>query len=55
MKLHLHINKWWTLSGGSGFDKNGTIIFGEDVSSSEHIDNKKKYILILGKGLTRMT
>ena len=26
------------------------IIFGVDMSSSVHIDNKKKYILILGKG-----
>ena len=26
------------------------IIFGIDMSSSQHIDNKNKYILILGKG-----
>ena len=29
------------------------IIFGEDMSSSLHIDNKKKYILILDKLLTQ--
>ena len=29
------------------------IPFGVDVSSSPHIDNKKKYILILGKGPTQ--
>ena len=29
------------------------IIFGVDMGSSVHIDNKKKYILILGKGLTQ--
>ena len=29
------------------------IIFGDDMSSSVHIDNKGKYILILGKSLTQ--
>ena len=29
------------------------IIFGVDMSSSVHIDNGKKYILILGKGSTQ--
>ena len=29
------------------------IIFGVDMSSSVHIDNKKKYFLILGKGPTQ--
>ena len=29
------------------------IIFGIDIISSVHIDNKKKYILILGKGPTQ--
>ena len=29
------------------------IIFGVDVSSSPHIDNKKKNILIFGKGPTQ--
>ena len=34
------------LSNGSGFGKN-VIMFGVDTNSSTHIDNKKKYILIL--------
>ena len=29
------------------------IIFGADMSSSVHVDNKGKYILILGKGPTQ--
>ena len=29
------------------------MIFGVDMSSSVHIDNEKKYILILGKCLTQ--
>ena len=29
------------------------IVFGADMSSSVHIDNKKKDILILGKGPTK--
>ena len=29
------------------------IIFGVDMSSSVHIDNKNKYILILGEGSTQ--
>ena len=37
---------------GGGFDQN-IIIFGVDMSSSAHIDNKKKDILILGKGPTQ--
>ena len=36
---------------GSGFAQN-VIIFGVDMSSSAHIDNKKKDILVLGKGPT---
>ena len=38
--------------GGVGFSQN-VIIFGVDMSSSAHIDNKKKDILILGKGPTQ--
>ena len=34
---------------GNGFGRNGTI-FGVDMSSSVHVDNKKKDILILGEG-----
>ena len=37
---------------GSGFGQN-VIIFGVDASSSAHIDNKKKDILIPGKGPTQ--
>ena len=35
-----------------GFGQN-VIIFGVDMSSSVHVDNKKKDILILGKGSTQ--
>ena len=35
-----------------GFGQN-LIIFGVDMSSSVHVDNKKKGILILGKGPTQ--
>ena len=35
-----------------GFGKN-CIIFGVDMSSSVHVDNKEKYILILGEGPTQ--
>ena len=37
---------------GGGFGSN-VIIFGVDMSSSVHVDNKKKDILILGKGPTQ--
>ena len=37
---------------GGGFDQN-LINFGVDMSSSAHIDNKKRDILILGKGPTQ--
>ena len=36
---------------GGGFGQN-VLIFGVDMSSSAHIDNKKKDILVLGKGPT---
>ena len=36
----------------NGFDRS-CIIFGVDMSSSVHVDNKKKYLLILGKGPTQ--
>ena len=36
-----------------GVDLVKCIIFGADMSSSTHIDNKKKYILVLGKGTTQ--
>ena len=37
---------------GGGFGQN-VIIFWVDISSSAHIDNKKKDILVLGKGSTQ--
>ena len=37
---------------GSGFGQN-VLIFGAYMSSSTHIDNKKIYILVLGKGPTK--
>ena len=37
---------------GSGFGQN-VLIFGVDMSSSAHIDNKKKNILVLGIGPTQ--
>ena len=37
---------------GNGFGRN-CIIFELDMSSSLHVDNKKKYILILGEGPTK--
>ena len=36
---------------GGGFGQN-VLIFGADMSSSAHIDNKEKDILVLGKGPT---
>ena len=39
-------------SSSGGFGEN-VIIFGVDMSSSVHVDNKKKDILILGNGLTQ--
>ena len=45
------------MTGTFGFPAIGfardVIIFGVDMSSSPHINNKKKYILILGKGPTQ--
>ena len=37
-------------AGGNG---QNVIIFGVNMSSSVHVDNKGKYILILGKGPTQ--
>ena len=42
-----------TFSLGNGFGKNCTI-FAVDTSSSVHVDNNKKYILILGEGLIQV-
>ena len=59
------IDKYGCSRYGIGFDRRGSfsfsgdgfgnnvIIFGVDMSSSVHVDNKKKDILILGKGPTQ--
>ena len=56
------IDKYWYSGYGTGFDKITTfsfpvggfgqnlIIFGIDMSSCAHVDNKKKDVLILGNG-----
>ena len=46
--MHMKI---FLLLNDSGFGKN-IIIFGANMSSLVHADNKKKDIVILGKGLT---
>ena len=66
VKLIKHVDvEQYNYSGyGIGFDRKGSysigdevgknvIIFGGDMSSSSHIDYKKKDILILGKGPTQ--
>ena len=50
MVLDLIGKKFFSL--GNEIGKN-VIIIGVDMSSSPHIDNKNKYILIIGKGLTQ--
>ena len=61
---HVDVDQYKYSGYGIGFDRKGSysignevgrnvIIFGVDVSSSSHIDNNKKYILILGKGPTQ--
>ena len=59
------IDKYQYSGNGTGFDRKSAfsfpgvgfgqnvIIFGVDLSSSVHVDNKKKDILILGKGPTQ--
>ena len=61
---HVNTDKYGYSGYGIGFDRKGSfsfpnggygqnvIIFGVDMSSSIHIDNKKKDILILGRGPT---
>ena len=56
----VNIDKYGYSGYGIGFDRKGTfsfsggrygqnlLIFGLDMSFSAHIDNKKKYILVLG-------
>ena len=61
---HVDVDLYKYSRYGIGFDRKGSysignevgrnvIIFGVDMSSSPHIDNKKKDILILGKGPTQ--
>ena len=58
---HVDVDQYKYSGYGIGFDRKGSysignevsrnvIIFGVDMSSPPHIDNKKKDILILGKG-----
>ena len=46
--IEFDTHETFSLSDGSRFGKN--VIFRADNSSSAHADNRKKYILILGKG-----
>ena len=50
MELDLIEDQFSFPSGGFG---QNILIFGADMSSSAHIDNKKKDILVLGKGPTQ--
>ena len=62
---HVNIDKYGYSGYGIGFDRKesfsfpsggygqNVIIFGVDMSSSIHIDNKKQDILILGRGPTK--
>ena len=60
LRKHVDVDLYKCSGNGIGFDRKGSysidnevgrnvIIFGVDTSSSSHIDNKKKYILILSK------
>ena len=42
------VSESFSLSDGNGLDKN-VIIFGADMILSVHVNNKRKYILILAK------
>ena len=48
--IGFNVNGSFLLPDSNRFGKN--IIFGADMSSSVHIDNKKKDVLILGKAQT---
>ena len=62
LSKNANIDKYKYSGYGIGFDRHGSfsfpgtglgrnvIIFGVDMGSSTKIDNRKKYILILGKG-----
>ena len=65
MTKNAGIDKYGYSDYGIGFDRKSSfsfpsggfgqnvLIFGADMSSSAHIDNKKKDILVLGKGPTK--
>ena len=65
MTKNADIDKYGHFGYGSGFDRRSSfrflgggfgqniLIFGVDMSFSAHIDNKKKDILVLGKGPTQ--
>ena len=65
LTTNVDVDKYWHSGYGIVFDREpsfsfpggafgqNVIIFGEDMSSSVHIDNKKKDILILGKDPTQ--
>ena len=65
MTKNADIDKYGYSGYGIGFDRKSSfsfpgggmgqnvIIFGVDTSSSVHVDNKKKDILVLGKGPTQ--
>ena len=65
MTKNADIDKYGYSGYGIGFDRRSSfsfpsggfgqnvLIFGADMSSSAHIDNKKKDILVLGKGPTQ--
>ena len=62
---NVDIDKYKYPGYGTGFDRRSNfsfpsggfgqniLFYGVDISSSSHIDNKKKYILVLGKGPTQ--
>ena len=62
---NVNIDRYWYSGYGIGFDRKGSfsfsggryrqnvLIFGVDMSFSTHIDNKKKYKLVLGIGPTQ--
>ena len=62
MTKNADIDKYGCSGYGIGFDRRSSssfpggrfgqnvLIFGVDMSSSTHIDNKKKYILVLRRG-----
>ena len=62
MTKNADIDKYWYYGHGIGFDRRSSfwfsvggfgqnlLIFGANMSSSAHIDNKKKDILVLRKG-----